>query len=143
MAAARPQIDSHRFPAFEILQPQHVRLRQIVHVNVIAHTSSVRRRVFVAKDFERWALAVDGLEGRGDEVSLRLMYLADRAAFVCASGVEITQTYIAQTVGWSVRLQRLFEKQFGHVVWIYRVRWTFFGDRHISLYYVLYRARVT
>src|SRR6266849_10999820 len=109
MAAARPQIESHGTAAVEILQSLHVRLRQIVHVDVVAHAGTVRRGVFVSKDIERRTLAADGLKRGGDEVSLRLVYLADRTFFIRSGGVEIAKAYIVKTVGRSVGLQRLFK----------------------------------
>src|SRR5712691_13530629 len=113
MAGARPQIESHgTAAAFEILQSLHVSLGQIVHVDLIAHTGTVRRRVLVSEDLECRTLTADGFESRRDEVGLRLVNLANSTFFVRSRGVEIAKTYVAQTVRWSIGLQRLFENQF-------------------------------
>src|SRR6266436_322040 len=102
MAATGPQIDRRRLAAVEIFQSQHVRLRQIVHVNVIAYAGAVGRGVFVSEDFERRTLTADGFESRRDQVSFRSVNLPDRAGFVRSGGIEIAKADIAQTVGGTI-----------------------------------------
>src|ERR1700730_9878403 len=106
MSAAGSEIESHGdAAAIEMLQPLHMGLRQIVHMDVVTHTSAVRRGVLVSEDFERRTLTANRFESGRDQVSLGRVHLADGALFICPRRIEIAKAHIAQTISWSVGLQ--------------------------------------
>ena len=70
-------------------QRENVCAREIDHVNVVAHTRAVRRRIVVSIDFDELALAGSDLQRDRNQVGFLLVIFA--AAFARAGGVEVTQ----------------------------------------------------
>ena len=83
---------------------QDVRLRQIVHVDVVADAGAVGRRVIVAEDRRR--LARFARRGAAAESGASPARALRPAAFrIGARGVEVAQAHAAQTV-WIASNQR-------------------------------------
>src|SRR5258706_12060706 len=76
---------------FEMLQGEHMRVGEVVHVHIITETSAVGRGIVGAEDFQLGAIAGGG-ECQRDEVSLRIMELADLSTFIGTGGVEVAET---------------------------------------------------
>ena len=135
MPAAGSQIDGQRAAAFfadaifKVLQRAHVRIGQVVHMNVVANTGAIRRRVVGAVDPQRWSVRGGGGERQWNQMSFRIVELANFAAFVGPGGVEITETHRAQSVSAAVSLQRVFKKKFRCAVGIHRFARGPLGDR--------------
>lgn len=83
----------------QLLYREAVRLRKILHMDVVADAGAIRRVVICAKYFDARALAGDGLEHEGNEVCLRVVALADGAIRRSAGGVEVAQGDVLQAVG--------------------------------------------
>jgi len=140
MSAAGSQIDGQRAAAFftaaifKILQRAHVRIGQIVHMNVVANAGAIRRRVVGAVDPQLWSVRGGSGKRQWNQMSFRIVELANFAAFVGPGGVEITETHRAQSVSAAVSLQRVFKKKFRCAVGIHRFargplgNRTLFGD---------------
>src|ERR1700734_1350311 len=73
-----------------------MRLRQIVHMNVVANASAVRGGIVLAKDFDVVAPAESHVKNERNDVGLGLMRFAP--AGNGPSNVEITQAGIAQAM---------------------------------------------
>ncbi len=60
------------------------------------------------------------------------MTLANLSAFIGSGGVEVAQAGATNSVGRVIGLQRLFEKEFGNSVGIYRGERTILADGHFG-----------
>jgi hypothetical protein len=129
MAAARPQVNRLRGPARQIFQRQHVRFRQIAHMDVIPYAGAVGSWIFVAENLERGTLTTDGFESRGDEMSLRTVHFADGSSFIRPGGIEVSKVHVAQTVSGAVGLKGLLENQLGDAIGIHRNARQILGHR--------------
>ena len=75
-----------------------VRCSEVGDVNVIAHAGAILGRVVRAKDFDLLPLPERDLQDQRNKVRFMLMVLANLAAGVSATGVEITQADILESV---------------------------------------------
>ena len=67
---------------------------QVRHVDVVADTGAVRRRVVLAEDRE-WPSAAHGRKRQGYQVLLRIVILAEQPVRVGAGRVEVPQDHPA------------------------------------------------
>ena len=71
-------------------QSQYVRLREVDHMDIIAHTRPVAGWVIIAKNGNHFAFGECDLQNQRDEVKLRVMVLTSSRSR--SGGIEITQT---------------------------------------------------
>ncbi len=76
-----------------------MRSREIDHVNVVANTRTVRRRIIITKDLDVSAFPGRCLQGDRNDVALRIVIFA--ALFTRARGVEISQRRVPEPVALS------------------------------------------
>src|SRR5436190_13530823 len=72
----------------ESLEGQKVSTRQILHMNVVANASTVRRSIIGAKDRDRWSFSGSNLKNQRNQVRLRIVSLAQRTS--SARSIEVT-----------------------------------------------------
>ena len=82
--------------ALQCPQGPDMRLGQIGHMNIIAHTGAVRCRIIVAKDDYLRPLLKRHLQDARDQMALRRMVFS--IFFGCARRVEVSQCDVAQSV---------------------------------------------
>ena len=101
MSPACSEIDGQRVVAFfvalsfKVLQRPHVRIGEIVNMNVVANAGAVRSRVVGPVDSQLGSVLGGGGKHQRNQVSFRVMELANLAAFIGSRGVEITQAHRA------------------------------------------------
>src|SRR5438445_9347107 len=95
-------------------------ISKIVHVDVIADASAVGGLVVIAEDLQSGPLALNRLEDERDQVSLRVMVLADFRALVCSRRIEVSEAHKAQSISEAVGFQRILECELGRSV---RIHW--------------------
>src|SRR5438128_532485 len=103
---------------------------KIVHMDVIADASAVGGGVVIAEDFQSGPLALNRLEDERDQVSLRVMVLADFPALVGSRRIEVSETHKAQSISMAVGFQRILECELGGSVRIHWLTRTTFRYRH-------------
>ena len=110
------------------VQRQYVCARKIAHMNVIADTGAVRRRIVIAEDFHVRPLLGSRLQDVGNQMCFRIVLFA--AAFRRAGGVEIAETHVAQTVGLLVPVAGALKGELGFAVRVCGTRgFSFIDDR--------------
>src|SRR5579872_6898715 len=87
------------FSAAEILQCTNVRRGQIGDMNVVPDCSAVGRSVIGPKDPQRLALSQGRANGQRDQVSFVLVFFAEFAFRIAASGVEIAESHPTKLPG--------------------------------------------
>ena len=132
------QIDSQRAAFFvavllNVLHSAHVRVGEIVHMNVIANAGAVRSRVVGPVDLQLAPGRGGGGKRQWNQVRLRVVEFADLAAFIGSRSVEIAQAYRAQSVGAAVSLERVFEKKLGRAIGIDRLARRLLRERNVDL----------
>ncbi len=105
----------------QVADGEDVGLREIADVDVVAHAGAVPRGVIGAGNRNARAGAVGGLQNDRNEVALRAVVLADRAAGHRAAGVEVAQGDIAQTVRERGPLEHLLHGDLGRAVGVGRL----------------------
>src|SRR6266446_6220856 len=104
MSPACPQIDGQRAPvsvvgaffvaaSFKVLQRSHVRIGEIVHVNVVADAGAVRSWVVRSEDLQLGSVLGGGGKRQWNQMSLRIVEFANLAAVIASRSVEIAQTH--------------------------------------------------
>src|SRR5882762_7928397 len=96
-------------------------VRQVIYMDIVADASAIRSWIIRSKNFHGLALAAYGFKGNWDQVGLRGVQFADGSIFVGSGSVEVTETYVAESVGTSVGLKRIFKCQFCGPIGIDRV----------------------
>src|SRR5258705_13913358 len=92
ISVARSQIEGDRIATFlEMLQGSHVRIGQVVDVNVVANAGSIGSGIVSAEDLEFGAFLRGG-KSKWNQMGLGIVQLADLAAFVGTGGIEVAQT---------------------------------------------------
>src|ERR1039458_4682681 len=79
--------------------------------NVVAKAGPVRGRVVGPVDLQLGSVPGGGGKRQWNQVSFRIVDLANLAAFIGSRSVEIAQAHRAQSVSAAVRLERVFEKK--------------------------------
>src|SRR5437588_2604258 len=128
MSLSCPEIQLRRQSAVKMLEPENVRLGQITHVNVVADAGAVRRWIIVAINFQYTTFAVNRLERCRNQMSLRVVNLADLSTFISPGSVEITKAHETQSVSAVVGFKGIFKSQFGNPVGVNWQAWRLFSD---------------
>src|SRR5579864_2717273 len=101
---------------------------QIIYMNVVADAGSVGSGIVRSKDLQFRSETGSSAQGQRDEMSFRIVQLADFTALVCARSVEITQAGETESIGAVVTFECLLEEQFGDSVRIHRLARNVFFD---------------
>ncbi len=115
----------------EIVERAQMRVREIVHVDVVADARAVRRIVIRAEDRDAGALALDGLQNDGNEVRLGIVILADETVLGRTGSVEIAQEDALEPVGALAILAHPLEHELGAAVGIDGILLLRLGNRHL------------
>ncbi len=116
-AMAGAQVEHVAGAAFgKVLQREQVGVSQVADVDVVAHGRTVSRVVIAALDREVVAGVGHTPNGKGYDMSLRLMTLANAPFGISAGSVEVAQRHISQAVGSVVVGQQAFNEQLAPAV---------------------------
>src|SRR5258707_9559299 len=107
---------------------------QVVHVDVVANAGAIGRGVVGTENFQSFARAADGFKSSGNQMSFGLVEFPDSSSFIGSGGVEVAETYIAESVGSGVGLKRVLECQFCGSIGIHWITCGVFGDRNFVGY---------
>ena len=99
---------------FEGVESEQVGAGQVADVDVIANAGAVWRGVVGAKDGEVRTFALRDLQGQRNEMGFGMVIFALVAGR--ASGVEITETSVAQSVDAMEPGEHLLDEEFGFAV---------------------------
>ena len=105
-----------------------MRLRQVVHVDVVADTGAVRRIVIVTENRDRPARR-DGSQHEWNQVRFRVVLLAQPPFGIGAGGVEVTQGNARQVVNLVEPAQQPFHHRFGFAVRVHGLDGEILPDR--------------
>src|SRR2546423_7836460 len=98
MPFPRSQIQFRRLSAVQMLEPQHMRLGQITHMNVVANAGAVRRWIIVTINLQYTAFAVERLERCRNQVRFRIADFGNLSTFTSAASVEISKAHQTHSV---------------------------------------------
>src|SRR5229473_7931005 len=127
-AAAVADVEGFAGDLGDSLKRADVGVGDIEHVDIVADTGSVRRRVVRAEDIDVGKATGGGIENPRNEMSFHAMMLA--AVLGGSSSVEIAQGHVVESgVGLVIR-QNPFENEFGFSVRIDRRFAMAFGNRN-------------
>ena len=101
------------------VEREHVRRRQIVHVDVVAEARAVRRRVVVAEHV-KGAAPHGRIDRARNHVELRIVILAELPFRVGARGVEVPERDRAKAVRALVVWQRVLDGELGLAIGVDR-----------------------
>ena len=113
---------------FARLHREHVRLREVDDVYVIADAGAVQGRVVGAEDFAFLRLPQRNLEDVGNQVCLNAVMFAE--LFAGPGGIEITQCDKFQSVQFLIPTQQFFENELTFTVGVDRVLRQRLGHGH-------------
>ena len=82
----------------EVVRCFYVRFSQIIDVNKVTNTSSIRGWIVIAKNFQLVDLALLGHEKPRNKVRLWIVTFPNFSVWIAASGIEISQNDKAQVV---------------------------------------------
>jgi|GEM_PF-5173242 len=106
MTAAAAKIDRQRCVAlFQMMQRRNMGGRKIGHMDEVALTCSVGRRIIGAENPQRRRVADCGIDGEWDQVSLGIMALRELAVGVRPASVEVSKYCGAE----AMRLRNIVE----------------------------------
>ena len=108
-----------------------MRLSEVVNMNIIPNTGTVRRVVVSAVNLQRIS-AVRRCKRQGNQVGLWIVELADFAAFIRARVVELTKRDVAQGVGPVIGFKSILEEQLAGAVRIDRLARSVLPDRNVG-----------
>ncbi len=132
MACARAEIEREAVAALEQMrQRQHVRVGQVLDMDIVADGGAVGRRIVGAEDVDGGAPPERGLQHERDEVGLGLVLLADLALGIGAGGVEIAQRRVAQAPRGPEPVQHALDHQLRFAIGVDRALRRVLGDRHL------------
>ena len=100
-----------------MVERPHMGVRDVAHVNVVAHAAAVWRAVVVSVNANRPAAACGGKHQR-NQVGFRIVRFADVALRIRPGGVEIAQCHPPQAASDADIRKHSLNEQFGAAVWI-------------------------
>ncbi len=114
------EIEGDALAALQVIERAHMRVGQVGDMDVIADRRAVRRRIVDPVDLDRIAAAQRGTQHARDQMSFRVVVLADLAICVGARRVEVAQRRIAQIISLGVPVQGPLDRQLGLAIGVER-----------------------
>ena len=122
------------------VEGEHVRLRQIRDVDVVAEARAVRRRIVVAEHLKS-PEAERRVDRTRDHVGFRMVILTELTLGIGAGGVEVAKCHRPKAVGALVVRQRTFDRELGLAVRVDRLLRMILLDRRADRIAVTPRSR--
>jgi hypothetical protein len=122
VAVSRSQIEGSVLSAAgQMKHRQNVRLRNIVHVDVVANRGSVGSWIVNSKNGHLAPFAARRLHNKRNQMRFRIMRLADLRVHVRARRVEVAQGNPLQSICLAIPAQHFFNEQFRLAVRVHRI----------------------
>src|SRR5262249_4966556 len=103
-----------------MLEREHMRAGEIVHMNIVTHSRAIWRRIVRSKHRDSGSFSRCRIKDKWNKMSLRIMMLADLGRGIGASGVEVTQPCRFNSVGAAKIIHHVLTNELGEAI---RIDW--------------------
>src|SRR5437588_3775668 len=104
---------------------------EIENMNIIAHARAIFGFVIRAENLELRSVSKRSRNREWDEVFFGVVVLADLAVGIGASRIKVAQVHRSKIVGDVVIFQHSLNRELAVSIWVSRVGWVGFVDRHV------------
>src|SRR5262249_28125025 len=114
-----------------MLERQHMRPGEIVHMNIVTHGRAIRGRIVCSEHRDISPPTASGIKPKRNEMGLRIVILANLSCWIGAGGIEVTQPGRSYSVSIPKVVHHALANELAEAIWVNWIRRRRLADWHV------------